>query len=74
MIRHFNTMTKEEKERLVRMNGEILLCLEERRPVCYMAERLNLEPWQVEHNIDEILYVMLKSLGVRRYLKALFMK
>lgn len=40
----------------------------------YMADKLKLHPSQVEYNIDEMLYVLRRQVGKRRYLKMLFQK
>lgn len=74
MLKHVCNMTEEEKQRFIDMNGKIILQLAERRSLLDMAEKLNLEPWQVDHNIDELLYELRKSLGWKRYIKALFIK
>ena len=74
MLKEVINMTEEEKQRFIDMNGKTILCLIERRSLFDMAERLNLEAWQVDHNIDELLYELRKSLGWKRYIKALFIK
>jgi hypothetical protein len=67
-------MTDEEKRRLVEVSGSIMLWVEEARSICYMAEKLNLEPWQIDSNMVEMLYVLRKCIGKRRFFKILFMK
>ena len=74
MLKHVFSMTEEEKQRFIDMNGKTVLYLVERRSLFDMAKKLNLEPWQVDHNIDELLYELRKSLGWKRYIKALFNK
>ena len=74
MLKHVFSMTEEEKQRFIDMNGKIILYLAERRSLFDMAKKLNLEPLQVDHNIDELLYELRKSLGWKRYIKALFIK
>lgn len=74
MLKHVFSMTEEEKQRFIDMNGKIILYLAERRSLFDMAKKLNLEPWQMDHNIDELLYELRKSLGWKRYIKALFNK
>lgn len=67
-------MTDEEKQKLVDACGSIILWTEEARSIGYMCDNLNLLPWQIEANINEMLYVLRKRIGIRRYLKILFMK
>lgn len=74
MLKQVCNMTEEEKQNFIKMNGETILYLVERRSLFDMSKRLNLEPWQVNHNIDEMLYELRKSLGWKRYIKALFRK
>ena len=74
MLKEVNNMTEEEKQRFIDVNGKTILYLVERRSLFDMAERLNLEAWQIDHNIDELLYELRKSLGWKRYIKALFIK
>lgn len=74
MLKEVNNMTEEEKQRFIDVNGKTILYLVERRSLFDMAERLNLEAWQLDHNIDELLYELRKSLGWKRYIKALFIK
>lgn len=74
MLKEVFNMTEEEKQRFIDINGKTILYLVERRSLFDMAERLNLEAWQIDHNIDELLYELRKSLGWKRYIKALFNK
>lgn len=67
-------MTDEEKEKFVKMSGSILLWVGEARSISYMSEKLNLHPNEVETNMEEILYVLKKQVGIKRFLKILFMK
>ena len=67
-------MTEEEKQKFIEVNGKTILYLVEQRSLFDMAKKLDLEPWQVDHNIDELLYELRKSLGWKRYIKALFIK
>ena len=71
---HISTMKEKQKQRFVDITGKTVLYLAEGRSLYYMAERLDLEPSQVNHNIDELLYELRKSLGWKRYIKALFIK
>lgn len=74
MLKQVFNMTEEEKQRCIEVNGKIILYLTERRPLFDIANRVDLASWQVNHNIDEILYNLRKSLGWKRYIKALFIK
>ena len=67
-------MTEKDKQRFIDITGKTVLYLAERRSLDDMAKRLDLEPWQVYHNIDELLYDLRKCLGWKRYIKALFIK
>ena len=74
MLKHVFNMTEDEKQRFIEVNGKTILYLAERKSLFDMGKKLNLEPWQVNHNIDEMLYELRKSLGWKRYIKALFIK
>ena len=67
-------MSEEEKQRFVEVSGKTVLYVVERRSLFDMAKKLDLDPWQVDHNIDELLYELRRSLGWKRYLRALFIK
>lgn len=74
MFKHTFILSGEDKRKVSEMNSKILLWIMEGRTIAYMSEELNLHPYQVEHNIDEMLYVLRQQVGKRRYLKTLFMK
>ena len=74
MLKHVFSMTKEEKQKFIEVNGKTILYLVERRSLFDIAKKLDLELWQVDYNIDELLYELRKSLGWKRYIKALFIK
>lgn len=63
MLKQVFSMTEEEKQKFIEVNGKIILYLVERRSLFDMAKKLDLEPWQVDHNVDELLYELRKSLG-----------
>lgn len=67
-------MSIEEQKKFIEMCGSIVLWENEARSIGYMAEKLNLKPWQVEQNMDEMLYVLMKRIGKWKFLKMLFMK
>ena len=67
-------LTEEEKCKVSEMHGKILKWILEGRSICYMAEQIGLEPWQVEANIDQTLYIYRKQVGKWRYIKMLFRK
>ena len=66
-------MTDGEKEKFVKMIGSIILWEDEARSIKYMSDKLNLEPWAIDENIDEILYILRKRVGIWHYLRILFM-
>lgn len=74
MLKQVFSMTEEEKQKFIEVNGKTILYLVEQRSLFDMAKKLDLEPWQVDHNIDELLCELRKSLGWKRYIKALFIK
>lgn len=74
MFKHTFALTSEEKRKVSEMNSKILLWIMEGRSIDYMSRNLNLSPYQIEHNIDEMLYVLLKQVGKRRFIKTLFRK
>lgn len=67
-------MTKEDKRAVSEMTGKIMLWMLEKRSVGYMADKLNIDPWHVEKNIDETLYTLRNQVGRWRYFKMLFIK
>lgn len=67
-------MNEEQKQKLSKMAGNILVWICEGRSMDYMSKKLNLQPWQIEHNIDEMLYVLRKKVRLRRFIKTLFIK
>lgn len=74
MFKKFFEMTEDERKKLAEMTGKIMLWIEEGRSIGYMSEKLNLHPQQVECNINEMLYVLRKQVGRKRFLKIFFMK
>lgn len=74
MLKKYFEMTEEDKRRFSEMCGKTMLWILERRSIGYMSEKLNLHPYQVEHNIDEMLYELRKQVGWKRYIKTLFRK
>lgn len=67
-------LTEEDKRKVSEMSGKIMLWILEGRSTWYMAEKLNLNPYEVEANIDETLYTYMKKVGRWRYIKTLFRK
>lgn len=74
MFKKFFEMTEDERKKLAEMTGKIMLWIEEGRSIGYMSEKLNINPQQVECNINEMLYVLRKQVGRKRFLKIFFMK
>lgn len=67
-------LTEEQKQQIGDMCAKIIRWSLEGRHRGYMCEQLNMHPKTLEYNIDEMLYVLRKEVGLRRYLKNLFMK
>lgn len=67
-------MTDEDKRYFSEMFGKIMIWMIEKRSIGYMANELNLLPYQVEYNIDEALYTLRNQVGRWRYFKMLFIK
>ena len=67
-------LTKEDKREISEMTGKIMLWMLEKRSVGYMADKLKIDPWHVEKNIDETLYTLRNQVGRWRYFKMLFVK
>lgn len=74
MLKRVFDMSEEEKQKFIEVNGKTILYIAERRSLFDMAKRLDLEAYQVDHNIDEMLYEIRKCFGVRRIIKSLFIK
>ena len=72
MLKRVHQMNEEEKKRFVDIVGRTVLYIEEQRSLYDMANKLDLHAWQVNYNIDELLYQLRKHLGWKRYIKALF--
>ena len=72
MLKHVHQMNEDEKKQFVDIVGRTVLYIEEQRSLYDMANKLNLYSWQVDYNIDELLYQLRKHLGWKRYIKALF--
>ena len=62
------------KARVSEMSGTIILWILEGRSIGYMSEKLCLSPQQIESNIDEMLFVLKKHVGKRRFFKILLTK
>ncbi len=67
-------LTAEQREKVSRQNGKILLGLIERRSIKSIATDLKLSPDEVEHNIDEMLYELYQHVGLKRFLKTILRK
>lgn len=66
---------KPSMEELVsEMNGKVILWILEGRSIGYMSEQLHLKPHEIEANIDELMYILRKHVGKRRFFKTLFVK
>lgn len=67
-------MTEEEKKKFVNTIGITVLGLSEGKCSYHIAKELKMNPHQVNHNIDELIYTLRKTLGWKRFIKAMFMK
>lgn len=67
-------LSNEEKIQVSEMCGKIILYALEGRSIEYMSKMLNLRPCEIKTNINEMLYVLMKQVGKRKYLKTMFMK
>ena len=68
------SLSDKEKIQVSEMCGKIILYALEGRSIGYMSKMLNLSPYEIKTNINEMLYVLLKQVGKREYLKTMFMK
>ena len=67
-------LTDEDKRIISDNTGKIMLgILNNKTSVC-IADQINIQPNELEWNIDEILYTFKKRVGIWRYLKILFIK
>lgn len=62
----------EEKKHFSEMSGKIVLWILEGRSIWYMADNLHLRPTAVEQIIDDMSYVLMRKVGKKRFIKALF--
>ena len=69
-----NLMTEEEKKKFVNTIGVTVLGLSEGKSSYQIAKELKLPTWQVDHNIDELIYTLRKTVGMKRFTKAMFNK
>ena len=73
-LRNVIGMTEIEKQQLSKIIGDTFIMLEESYSIEQIAKELKVEPWQVEYNIDDILYRLRRRLGWRRYIRTMFIK
>lgn len=74
VFKHTFALNEEDKKQVAEMSGKIVLWILEGRNIGYMSEQLHLHPYQVEANINELLYTLQRQVGKRRFFKTLFMK
>ena len=67
-------LNNEEKKQVSEMSGKIIMWILEGRSIGYMSEMLHLSPNEIECNIDEMMFVLMKHVGKRRFFKTLFVK
>lgn len=62
----------EEKTQFSEMGGKIMLWILEGRTIGYMADNLHLHPTAVNQIIADMSYVLMRQVGRKRFIKALF--
>ena len=69
-------LNEKDKKQVSEMSGKILILIwiMKGQHIGYMSEQLKMHPYQINHNIDETLYILRKQVGWRRYLRVLFWK
>ena len=67
-------LNNEEKKQVSEMSGKIIMWILEGRSIGYMSEMLHLSPKEIECNIDETMFILMKHVGKRRFFKTLFVK
>lgn len=69
-----SSLTDKQRKKVGDQSGKIIFWILEGRSTDYMAKELKLEyPWMVDSNINAMLYELLKWVGVKRYLKIIFL-
>lgn len=74
MFKRTFMLTADEKRKVADMSGKLMLWMLEGRSIGYMSDNLKLAPWQIEATINEMLYVLRKQVGIKRFIKTLFYK
>ncbi len=74
MKRSIFEMNEAEKRLHIEMVGTTLQMIEEGHNTQHIAERIRLQPYQVESNIDVMLYILYKRVGLWRFIKTIFVK
>lgn len=74
MFKKTSDLSDEEKREVSKMCRKLMLWILEGRDIEYMSKKLDMQPWQVESNIEEMLYTLKKQIGRKRFLKILFRK
>ena len=67
-------LNEDQRKDVSEMFGKIMLWILEGKSIWYMANELHLKPYEVQSNIDEMLYILRKQVGNKRFLKTLFRK
>lgn len=65
---------EKNKSKYKEMVGKLMLNILEGNHMGKISDDLNLPPWEIEHNIDVMLWTLKCHVGWKRYLKILFMK
>ena len=67
-------LNNEEKKQVSEMSGKIIMWIMEGKSIGYMSEMLHLSPKEIECNINEMMFILMKHVGKRRFFKTLFVK
>ncbi len=65
---------EKNREKFKEMTGKIMLNILEGNHMGKISDDVNLPPWEIEHNIYLMLHTLKCHVGLKRYLKILFMK
>lgn len=74
MFKRTYGLTMDEKYRVGQMSGKIMTGILEGRSDDTIGDSIGLPGFAVENNIDEMLYTLRRRVGLKRYLKILFMR
>lgn len=73
-VKSGTVMNEDEQKSFVETIGKTMLGIEKRKSTLDIALDVGCDPYQVEWNINEMLYILRKRVGWKRYIKILFAK